>query len=100
MAAVSCALERYRLQHDAYPGALADLAPEWMSRVPEDPVPHESFHYERDKEGSFRLWSVGWNRVDDGGAVLYDTRRDSRQFVRDQLDWVWPSAGVRTREQP
>jgi len=100
MATVAIALERYHLEHRTYPDDLGALAPKWMSAVPDDPVTHEPYHYERLGDGAFRLWSVGWDGVNDGGEVLYEVRSDERQYIRQQLDWVWPSTeGMRLKQK-
>ena len=100
MAAVAIALERYHLENRTYPENLAALAPKWMSDALNDPVTHEPFHYEQLGDGAFRLWSVGWDGADDGGEVLYEVRSDEREYVRTQLDWVWPSTkGMRLKQK-
>jgi hypothetical protein len=79
----ACALERYRLKHAEYPANLKALTPEFVSRVPLDVLTGEPLNYERHGDGSFTLYSVGWNGKDDGGAagdVLFDEKTG---------DWVW-----------
>lgn len=100
LATVAIALERYHLANGSYPVELSALTPEFIPDLPDDPVGHEPFRYELTTDGAYRLWSVGWNSVDDGGVVLYEPDGDERDYVRDQLDWVWPSVeGMRFREK-
>jgi hypothetical protein len=47
----------------------------------------EPYHYRLKPDGTFLLYSVGWNQKDDGGKV---GRKDG---AVDHLegDWPWPS---------
>jgi hypothetical protein len=83
MAALACALERYRLAHGEYPESLAALSPAIMTAIPPDPVTSRPFHYSRTNDGWFLLYSVGENGIDDGG--LYRKGKE-----HDILDWPWP----------
>jgi len=99
MAIVAMALERYHLAHHNYPDSLDVLAPADVTQLPKDPVTHENFCYEVNPDGSFRLWSVGWNGIDDGGKVLCEEHSGERRSASKQLDWVWPSVqGMRFQE--
>jgi len=83
MAAIACALERYRLARGAYPESLAALSPAIMAVVPLDPVNNQPFHYTKSDDGWFLLYSVGKNCIDDGG--IYRKGKE-----HDVLDWPWP----------
>jgi hypothetical protein len=99
MAIVAIGLERYRLEHQAYPAQLSQLVPKFAAVIPQDPVSHQPFHYERIPTGGFRLWSVGWDGVDDGGLVEYRSDGLTRTPVYNQPDWVWPSInGMKLKE--
>jgi tetratricopeptide (TPR) repeat protein len=63
---ISLALAAYRTDHRQYPDKLADLAPQYMPRVPGDPFSGGEVHYKREGEG-YLLYSVGSNGKDDGG---------------------------------
>jgi len=67
MTALAAALKLHRLEHGRYPETLAEVAPTPPDTVPVDPFTGEAFRYERRGDG-FALWSVGPNRVDDGGS--------------------------------
>jgi hypothetical protein len=96
LARVACALERYHLAHGVYPETLAALAPQYITAVPSDLINGQPLHYRRTNglsaqspngtQGSFVLYSVGWNGKDDGGVVALakSGRLDSQQG-----DWVW-----------
>ncbi len=90
MGAIACALERYKLAEHTYPDNLNILAPTWMADIPGDPAADGApFHYEVvDNRAAYRLWSLGGNRLDDGGIVALE---DSGSKVRnDAGDWVFP----------
>jgi len=63
------ALQEYRGQHGAYPATLALLVPRYLPGAPEDPYGSGPLLY-RTGHGGYRLYSVGPNRKDDGGASL------------------------------
>lgn len=69
-ARLACALERFRLAQGSYPAALPELTPTYLRIVPTDVYSREPYHYQRSGESSFRLYSVGENRKDDGGLLV------------------------------
>ncbi|HLX72070.1 MAG TPA: hypothetical protein VKV04_20835 [Verrucomicrobiae bacterium] len=84
-AVLACALERYRLAHGQFPEKLNDLMPDFISTLPHDVVSGEDYKYRRTQNGSFVLYSIGWNEKDDDGATaLKDKSMDTTQG-----DWVW-----------
>jgi hypothetical protein len=89
-ARIACALERYRLAHGVYPGSLDALAPAYIDELPHDIMNGQPYHYRLRLDGTFLLYSVGWNQVDDGGKVVY--KKDApMQIDYTQGDWVWPT---------
>ncbi|HET6330373.1 MAG TPA: hypothetical protein VFF76_06245 [Holophagaceae bacterium] len=86
-AIVACALERYRLAHRGYPGSMTVLAPAYLAKIPCDITTGAPLHYRRNADGSFDLYSVGWDGKDDGGKVVTDKegRADDSEG-----DWTWP----------
>ncbi|MFC5456277.1 hypothetical protein [Prosthecobacter fluviatilis] len=82
------ALERYRLSHSKLPSTLAELVPEFLSAVPQDPIDAEPMRY-RVEGGSFTLWSIARDCKDDGGKR--PEGKDAKRIGRaDYLgDWVW-----------
>jgi len=90
MAETAIALERYRLAKGNYPESLSSLSPQWVATVPNDPIAHQPYHYSKDGDASFRLWSVGWNDHDDGGEVAVKRTHGRDVFVAEDGDWVWP----------
>jgi hypothetical protein len=85
-AQIVCALERYRLAHDEYPGTLDALVPRFIDPLPHDIIGGEPLHYQRTADGKFLLYSVGWNEADNDGEIAY--AKDGRVDLT-QGDWVW-----------
>lgn len=83
---VACALERYRLAHGEYPDNLESLLPAFIAQLPHDIINGEPLKYRRTQNGSFLLYSVGWNETDDGGKSVLNSHgaADARRG-----DWVW-----------
>jgi hypothetical protein len=77
-----CAIERYCLKHERIPDKLDELVPEFIDKLPCDPVNGLPLRYARKGERDYLLYSIGWNEKDDGGV---ETRN------RDLGDWVWAS---------
>jgi len=89
-ARIACALERYRLAHGVYPGSLDALAPAYIAELPHDIMNGQPYHYQLRPDGTFLLYSVGWNQTDDGGIVVY--RKDIPTVIDyNEGDWVWPT---------
>jgi hypothetical protein len=86
LARAACALERFRLAHGKYPETLDALAPQFIAKVPHDPISGQPLHYRPTDDGQFILYSVGWNEKDDGGFVAL-TKGGSVDV--DSGDWVW-----------
>ncbi|MGA3179747.1 MAG: hypothetical protein ABSF38_05325 [Verrucomicrobiota bacterium] len=82
-AALACALERYRLANGQFPETLEALAPQFISRLPNDVIGGQPYKYRRTGDGQFVLYSVGWNEKDDGGVP------GTTLFDQTQGDWVW-----------
>ena len=80
-ALIVCALERFRLAHGQYPETLDALAPQFIAAIPHDVIGGQPLHYRRAADGTFLLYSVGWNGLDDGGTPGKSITEG---------DWVWP----------
>jgi len=80
---LACALERNRRAEGHYPDSLASLAPRFIDRIPHDLIGGGPLKYQRTQNGSFTLYSVGWNEKDDEGEISSN---------RNQGDWVWHAA--------
>jgi hypothetical protein len=87
-ALVACALERYRLANGAYPAALDVLTPQFIDAVPHDVMNGEPYRYRLNADGTYLLYSVGWNQRDDGGIEVKEENGVSRDYTKG--DWLWP----------
>ena len=88
---IACALERYRLAKGNYPETLDVLMPMFISKLPHDVINGQPLKYHRSADGTFVLYSVGWNETDDGGEVVRNVGEDGKERAVDQDkgDWVW-----------
>jgi len=77
---IACALERYRIAHGAYPASLGVLLPEYLAKLPNAPITGMPMNYSLKADGTFLLWSPGWNLKSLGGK--------SGEFKGDD-DIVW-----------
>ena len=93
LAATACALERYRLAHQAYPQDLASLTPNYLRQVPRDLFTGAPLQYRLQPDGQFLLYSVGQNGKDDGGQVVLLKSGGNADVT--QGDWVWKSTAER-----
>jgi len=73
-------LELYHMEHGEYPETLAVLKPGAPDGIPLDLITGQVFRYTRNDDGSFSLWSVGWNEKDENGRI---------ERKRTDGDWVW-----------
>lgn len=90
-AGIACALEGHFLTHQQYPEALSELG----SIGAFDPWTGGEMRYEKTPNGRYRIWSVGPDRVDDGGKRHLDSGDPAKTKFRDSAyrgDWVWSYA--------
>jgi hypothetical protein len=82
------ALERFRLAHHAYPADLGKLAPEFVQAVPIDCMDGHDLRYRLNPDGTYLLYSVGDDGVDNGGDSTPE--KGKGMFFLDGRDFVWP----------
>lgn len=90
-ATIACALERYRLEHVAYPESLSGLTLCDGSPLPNDPCSGRLMGY-RKTAGKYALWSIGLDGKDDGGTRrLNEKNPEQTKFHTEKYtgDWVW-----------
>ena len=95
MTITAIALQRFKLAHGHYPEHLVGLVPEFLTAIPMDPVDGQPLRYHRESGGTFLLYSVGENGVDDGGDPSPAGHGTPKTFYwqdSQALDWVWPQA--------
>jgi hypothetical protein len=88
MVECSIALERFYLAHHAYPFNLAKLVPEFVPAIPVDCMDGHDLRYRLNPDGAFLLYSVGEDRVDNGGDPTPNEGKPLGLF--NGRDWVWP----------
>jgi hypothetical protein len=84
MAAIACALELHHRAKGNYPENLDALLPEFLPHLPVDPVTGQAFRYRTVPDGSYLLYSLGFDREDHGGKISNNIDR----WV-DDPDWIW-----------
>ncbi len=102
LARVVCALERHRFSHGEYPAKLAELVPDFIDQLPRDLISGELLHYGKSDgdaaKARFKLYAIGWNSRDDGGAPS-QRRGVSYSVDMKSGDWVWPQPAQGTVPQ-
>jgi hypothetical protein len=95
MTITAIALHRYQLRHGRFPPDMAALVPEYLPAVPFDPMDGHPFRYRPKPDGTFLLYSVGEDGVDNGGDATppksWSTWSSSPISVQRGRDLVWPS---------
>ena len=89
LAIAALALERYRLRHGQYPGALGDLEPEILTAVPQDAISGKPLQYRLLPDGRSLLYSVGFNGRDDSGDARPDPTATEGLYPHVGRDLVW-----------
>jgi hypothetical protein len=89
LARTAIALERYRLAQHGLPESLDALAPKFIPKVPHDVIGGQPLKYRRDKDGGFKLYSLGWNEQDDDAEAAFN---QDGAVDMENGDWVWRSA--------
>jgi hypothetical protein len=87
------ALRRYELRHHQLPATLDQLTPDLLQTVPIDCMDGEPLNYRPNADGTFLLYSVGENGVDDDGnpSLEKGVIGSNHYWQNDHaLDWVWP----------
>ena len=88
-ARVACALERYRLANGGYPDSLAPLVPRFIDRIPDDVIDAKPLRFRLNSDGSYILYSIGWNQTDDGGQLGWRNVDKKNAVDAASGDWVW-----------
>lgn len=97
-AIVACALERYRIEHGAYPDSLNDVKLADGKPLPLDVFSGKPLGYRKTENGKYALWSVGFDGRDDGGKRALNKEEPMGTRFRDRDykgDWVWDFPATR-----
>jgi len=85
------ALKRFQMKHGTWPETLGELTPEFLTSATIDPYDGKPLKYHPNTDGTFLLYCVGEDGLDDGGDLTpvraYGTTTWDWQRAR---DWVWP----------
>jgi hypothetical protein len=87
------AIKRYELQHSQPPDTLETLMPDFLKTDPIDWMDGAPLRYRHNPDGTFLLYSVGSNGVDDNGDPTMPTGTKNYSFYWDNFDardLVWP----------
>lgn len=93
MVVTAIALKRFQLKHGSWPQSLSKLTPEFFASVPIDPYDGKSLRYHVNEDGSFLLYCVGEDGVDNGGDPNFLPGVTSTSLYWQSpkaRDWVWP----------
>jgi hypothetical protein len=83
-------LKLYQLKLGNYPMNLNQLVPLYCERTPIDPMDGNSLRYKLNADGSFLLYSVGENFIDDGGDPNPIPNSKNTSAFWEKLDVVYP----------
>ena len=87
------ALQRFQMAHHAYPASLDELVPAYLAQVTADFMDGKPLRYRLKSDGSFLLYSVGEDGVDDGGDATLVGNNAVRSWTKGR-DIVWPRAAT------
>lgn len=85
MTATLLALRCHWLDHGTLPERLDELVPEYLPAVPLDDFDGKPLRYSREK---WRLWSIGQDLIDHGGAADPDDNKQQKLEPTIALDWA------------
>jgi hypothetical protein len=92
-AITAIALKRHQLRHATLPKELNALVPEFLPELPHDPVDGKALRYRLNVDGTFLLYSIGIDGIDDGGDATPVPPAHFSQWQAGH-DWVWPQPAV------
>lgn len=90
---VAIALELYRRQAGTWPDSLNDLTPQFLPQVPPDRYDGKPLKY-RVIDAQPVLYSIGVNRIDDGGRLPEPRKPNEKSVERNQRARVWLPVGT------
>jgi hypothetical protein len=90
MAIAAIALKRFQLNAGQTADDLQALIPDYLVRLPRDPIDGKPLRYRRHTDGSFLLYSIGDNAQDDGGDPVVESSSSDSPSMWNGRDIVWP----------
>ncbi|HEY1172336.1 MAG TPA: hypothetical protein VGH19_13295 [Verrucomicrobiae bacterium] len=88
-AIAAIALERHWLKHRRYPDALEKLMPDYLSQLPLDPIDGRPMRYRLNVDGTYTLWSIGFDGKDNQGDP-FNPDPQKHNSLKKTRDFVWP----------
>jgi hypothetical protein len=85
------AIRRYQLANRSLPATLSALVPRFVASVPHDRMNGGELRYGPMADGTFVLYSVGMNLVDDGGDGSPGPINSTILLLSEGKDLVWPA---------
>ena len=90
---VAIALQRFHLDHGAYPERLDQLVPAYLEAIPLDPCTDQPLVYTPKQGDPFLLYSLGANRIDDGGISIFENQSSQVDLpaapkIRTVAEWI------------
>jgi hypothetical protein len=93
MTIAAIALKRFQLRSGKFPLSFSALVPEFLPELPHDWIDGQPLRYRLNTDGTFTLYSVGEDGIDDGGDP--DTCPVSWYLdIWGEGDEVWPIAAT------
>jgi len=89
MTVAAIAIQRYELRTGGLPSDLGTLVPEYLSELPHDWMSGKPLRYHTNPDGTFTLYSVGTDGIDDGGDPTPRVGRLAFS-IWNECDAVWP----------
>ena len=89
MTIAAIAIKRYELRTGTVPPNLVALVPEYLSELPHDWMSGSPLRYHTNSDGTFTLYSVGTNGIDDGGDPTPISGKWALS-IWNECDAVWP----------
>ena len=81
------------------PDGLDALAPRFIDQIPTDVIGGQPLRYHRTSDDGYVVYSIGWNRSDDGGAIGTNRSDDGGEVAWKKQkklsadithgDWIW-----------
>ncbi len=84
------ALKRFQQANGHWPEKLSELVPQFISSLPRDAIDGQPLRYRRNADGTYLLYSVGDDGVDDGGDPSLPTSVTTYWTNPRARDLVWP----------
>jgi hypothetical protein len=73
------AIRQFQQANARPPESLGELVPQFLPSVPEDPFDHKPLRYIRKSDTAWAVYSVGRNRIDDGGKEPKSNRSSDKR---------------------